>query len=78
METRWLDRTRGVRVKIFIERFRVTLPTLATGGGLGVILWWWVVIMENVDVFNARESIVTLSGDMSLYITGFTICIGPH
>jgi len=47
---------------------------------------WWiggyfavgVVIMENINVFNVRGSIVTLNGDMSMYTTGFTICIGLH
>jgi len=40
LETRWLGKTLGVRVGIFIEMVRVTLPTLTIGGGFGVILWW--------------------------------------
>ena len=78
METRWLDRTLGVRVGIFAKRIWVTLPTLAIDGGLGVILWWWDVIVKSIDVFNVRGSIITLNGGMSLYTTGLTICIGPH
>ena len=78
VETRWPDRTLGVRVGIFVERIWMTLPTLAIGGGLGAILRWWVVIMESVDVFNARGSIVTLNGGMSLYTIGLTVYIGPH
>jgi len=78
VETRWLDRTPGVRIGIFIERIWMTLPTLVVGGGVGVILWWSVVIVERVDVFNARGSIITLNGDMSLYTTGFTVYIGPN
>ena len=64
-----------MRVGIFIERIWMTLPTLVVGGGVGVILWWSVVIVERVDVFNARGSIITLNGDMSLYTIGFTVYI---
>jgi len=77
VETRWLERTLGVRVGVLIKRIWVTLPTLVIGGGVGVILWWWVVIIEGVDVFNARRSIVTRNGGLSLYTTGLTICVGP-
>ena len=78
METRWLDRTLGLRVRILVKRIWKTLLTLAIGGGVGVILWWWVIIMESVDVFNARGSIVTLNRGMFLYTTGLTVCICPH
>ena len=78
METRWLDRTLGVRVGLLLKKIWVTLPTLVIGGGVGVTMWWWVVIVEGVDVFNVRRSIVTLNGGMSLYTTGLTVYIGPH
>ena len=67
-----------MRVGIFVERIWMTLPTLAIGGRVGVILWWWVVILERVNVFNVRGSIITLNEGMSLYITGLTVYIGPH
>ena len=67
-----------MRVGIFVEKVQVTLPTLVIGGRLGAILWWWVVIVENINVFNARGRIVTINGGMSLYTTGLTVCIGPH
>jgi len=73
-----LDRTLGVRVAVLVKRIWVTLPTLVIGGGEMVILWLWVVIMEGVDVFNARRSFVKLNGGLSLYATGLTICISPH
>jgi len=38
VETRWLDRTLGVRVRILLKRIWVTVPTLAISGGVGVIL----------------------------------------
>jgi len=78
METRWLDRTLRVRVGIVVRRIWVTLPTLGISGGVRVILWWWVVIVESVDVLNARGSIVTFNGGISLYTTGLTACICPQ
>ena len=45
---------------------------------MGVILWRRVEVVKDVDVFNARRSIVTLNGSMTLYITGVAINIGPH
>ena len=50
VETRWLDRTLDVKVRIFAERIWMTLPTLTIGGEVGVILWWWVVIVERIDI----------------------------
>jgi len=55
----------------------VTLPTLAIGGGVGISLWWWVVVVESVDVFNVKGSMVTLNRGISLYTTGLTVCICP-
>ena len=78
MEIRWLDRTLGMRVGVLVKRIWATLPTLAIGGGVGVILWWWVIIVESIDVLNARGSIGTLNEGMSLYTTGLTVCISLH
>ena len=41
VETGWLDGVLGLRVGIFVERVRLALPTLAVGGGMGVILRRW-------------------------------------
>jgi len=38
VETWWLHGVLGMGVGIFTEGVRVTLPTLAVGGGMGVIL----------------------------------------
>ena len=56
METRWLDRILGVRAGI-LRRIWVILPTLGISGGVGVILWWWVIIVENIDVFNVGGTV---------------------
>ena len=56
----------------------MTLPTLAIATGIGVILWWRVEVVKNVDVFNARRSIVTLNGSMTLYTIRLAINIGPN
>jgi len=37
----------------------VTLPSYRWWGR--VILWWRVIVMESVDVFNVRRRIVTLN-----------------
>jgi len=78
MKTRWLSRTLGIRVGVFVKGVWATLPTLAIGSGVGVILWWRVEVVKGVDVFNARGSIVTLNGSMILYTTCLTINISPH
>ena len=62
MEIGWLDGVLGVRVRIFVERVRLALPTLVVGGGMGVILRSWGVGVVGIDVFNAGGSIVTLNG----------------
>jgi len=67
-----------VRIGVFVKGVWVTLPTLAIGSGAGGLLWWRVEVMKGIDVFNARRSIVTLNGSMTLYTTGLTINIGPH
>ena len=61
METRWLDRTLGVRVGVFVRGFLVTLPTLTIASRVGVILRWRVKAVECVEVFNARGVIVTVN-----------------
>ena len=38
VEPWWLYGVLGIGVVIFVEGVRVTLPTLAVGGGMGVIL----------------------------------------
>ena len=78
VKARWLDKTIGVMVGVLVWRIWTTLPTLIIGGRVGVSLWWRVVAMESVDLFNARGSIVTLNEGMFLYTTRFTVCIGPH
>jgi len=67
-----------VRVGVFVEGVWVTLPTLAIGSGVGVILWWRVEVVKGIDAFNARRSIATLNGSMILYTTGLAVNIGPH
>ena len=59
MEAKWLDRTLGVRVGVIVKRIWVTLPSYRWWGR--VILWWRVIVMESVDVFNVRRRIVTLN-----------------
>ena len=78
METGWLDGVLRVRVGFFVEKIWMTLPTLAVGGGMGVILRRWGVGVVSIDMFNAGESIVTLNGGVSVDTTCLAICIGPH
>lgn len=78
VKTKWLWKTLGVRVGVFVKRVWVTLPTLAIVSGVGVILWWRVEVVKGVDVFNARRSIVTLNGSMALYTTGLAVNISLH
>ena len=61
MKTRWLDRTLGVRVGVFVRGVWMTFPTLTIASRVGVILWWRVEAMECIDVFNARGAIVTVN-----------------
>ena len=78
METGRLDVILRMRVGIFVERVHVAFPTLAEGGGMGVILRRCGVCMVGVDVFNARGSIVTLNGSVAMYTTCLAVCMGPH
>ena len=78
MKTKWLWKTLGVRVGVFVKGVWVTLLTLAIVSGVEVILWWRVEVMKGIDVFNAKRSIVTLIGSMTLYTTGLAINIGLH
>ena len=78
MKNRSLWRTLGVRVGVFVKGVWVTLPTLAIGSGVRVILWWKVEVVKGVDMFNTRGSIATLNGSVTLYTTGLAINIGPH
>jgi len=61
METRWLDRTLGMRIGVFVREVWMTLPTLTIISKVGVLLWWRVEAMECVEVFNARGAIVTVN-----------------
>ena len=56
----------------------MTLPTLTIGSGVGVILWWRVEVVKSINVLNARRSIITLTGSMTLYTAGLVINTGPH
>jgi len=61
VETRWLDRTLGLRVRVFVRAIWVTLPTMTIASRVGVILWWTVEAVECIEVFNARGAIVTVN-----------------
>ena len=78
METGWLDGILGVRVGIFAKRIRVAFPTLAVGGGMGVILRRWGVGVVSIDMFNAGGSIVTFNGGVPLDATRLAVCMGPY
>ena len=78
METGWLDGILRVWVGSFVEKVRVAFPTLAVGGGRGVILRRCGVGMVSVDVFNVGGSIVTLNGSVALYTTCLINGIDPH
>ena len=49
-----------------------TLAPLVIGSEVGRMLWWRLVTLKGIDMFNGRWAIVTFSRCVPLHTTGLT------
>jgi len=54
----------------------VTLSPLVVGSEVRMMLWWGLVMLKGIDVFNSRWAILTLGRFVPLHTTGLTDGIG--
>ena len=50
----------------------VALIPLVVGSEVGMMLWWRLIILIGIDMFNGRWAIVTLDRCVPLHTTGLT------